>query len=252
MQKTEESTSNGAGVGGVPGTSSNVPSQKQANNSNGTTPSTEPSQSSKSESATYGVNRVTRHTIAPAGGIRRLTAAIVVDDVIKRKQDAKGKWQEVRAKRSPEEIKLITDLAQAAIGFNSARGDVVTVQNLSFDRPDVVDPAPLTLAEKAQKQMNSNASLIRYGVLFAMFGLVYMLMIRPIQKRILGSEPKELSLSSDDDLAALAAPQENADRASEASLLERTMSIKKELTEFVHQDPDAGATAIRAWLKEGV
>ena len=33
------------------------------------------------------------------------------------------------------ELKLIGELAQAAIGFDSSRGDVVSIQNLSFDHP---------------------------------------------------------------------------------------------------------------------
>ncbi|SEF62511.1 flagellar M-ring protein FliF [Bryocella elongata] len=249
MQKTEETSTNGAGVGGVPGTSSNVPSAKAPTPANGATPA-EPSQSSKSESASYGVNRVTRHILAPAGGIRRLTAAIVVDDVVHRKQDAKGKWVETRTKRTPEELKLIAELAQASIGYSQPRGDVVSVQNLSFDRPEVVEPAPLTLVQRTQKQIDGNASLIRYGVLFAMFGLVYLLMIRPIQKRALGGKSNDLG----DGSLEKALPSQLQDalpQMSEATIAERTLALKKELTDFVEKDPDSGATAIRAWLKEG-
>ena len=54
-------------------------------------------------------------------------------------------------KRDPQELKLIADLAQAAIGFNSARGDVISVQNLSFERPEPVETTPLSLAEQAKK-----------------------------------------------------------------------------------------------------
>jgi flagellar M-ring protein FliF len=251
MQKTEELSTNGAGAGGVPGTSSNVPSAKAAQ-TNGSTPSADPTQSSKSESATYGVNRVTRHILAPAGGIRRLTAAIVVDDVVHRKQDNKGKWVETRVKRTPDELKLIADLAQAAIGYSQPRGDVVSVQNLAFDRPEIVEPAPLTFVQKAQKQVDGNASLIRYGVLFAMFGLVYMLMIRPIQKRALGGVVKELPSPDAGALQALATTVPEAlPGLSSVHLAERTQVLRKELTDFLEKDPDSGATAIRAWLKEG-
>ncbi len=107
MQNSEEMTSPGAGAGGVPGTSSNVPSAK-AN-----APATairELGESSKTSSATYGVNKTTRHSIEPAGGIRRLTAAVLLDDAIDRKLE-KGKWVETHHKRSPEELKVISDLA---------------------------------------------------------------------------------------------------------------------------------------------
>ncbi len=40
------------------------------------------SQSSKSESGTYGVNKLVRHTIQPAGQIKRIAAALLVDDAV--------------------------------------------------------------------------------------------------------------------------------------------------------------------------
>src|ERR1700761_277113 len=101
MQKTAEGTGAGTAVGGIPGTSSNVPSAKTSQASTDAT--TDPGASSSSESATYGVNRTMRRTISPAGRIRRVTAAVVVDDAIDRQQE-KGKWAETRHKRSPEEI----------------------------------------------------------------------------------------------------------------------------------------------------
>jgi len=39
-----------------------------------------------------------------------------------------------RRKRTPEELKQIEQLASAVIGLDTARGDNVTVQNLSFQQ----------------------------------------------------------------------------------------------------------------------
>ena len=121
--------------------------------------------------------------------IRRVTAAVLLDDVIERKQE-KGKWVETHHKRTPEELKTISELAQAAIGFNSARGDVISVQNLAFERPVVADLPPITFAEKARKGINDYASVIRYAGMMALFLLVYVLMLRPIQKRALAATPQ--------------------------------------------------------------
>ena len=35
--------------------------------------------------------------------------------------------------RSADELRNLTALAQAAVGFDTARGDVLTVQDLAFD-----------------------------------------------------------------------------------------------------------------------
>ena len=126
MQRSEEITGPGAAIGGVPGTSSNVAAAKPVASATPGAPAhgcpptvvRDPGQSSKTESATYGVNRTTRHVIEPAGSIRRVTAAVLLDDAIERKQE-KGKWVETHHKRTPEELKTISELAQAAIGFNS-------------------------------------------------------------------------------------------------------------------------------------
>jgi flagellar M-ring protein FliF len=255
MQRSEESTGPGAAVGGVPGTSSNVASAKPVVSTapGAATPPAGPTtvtkdlgQSSKTESATYGVNHTTRHVIEPAGSIRRVTAAVLLDDAIERKQE-KGKWVETHHKRTPEELKVISDIAQAAIGFNSARGDVISVQNLSFDRPVVAEMPPVTFAEKARKGLNDYSSVIRYTGLMVLFLLVYMLMVRPIQTRALAASTPLLPAgraSADAELEA-GAPTESA-----ASLALRSSMLRKQLAEFVKAEPESSTNAVRAWLRE--
>jgi flagellar M-ring protein FliF len=207
----------------------------------------DPGQSSKTDSNTYGVNRTTRHVIEPAGGIRRLTAAVVLDDAVERKQQ-NGKWTETRRKRTPDELKLIGDLAQAAIGFNSVRGDVVSVQNLSFDRPATDEAGPPTLVDQARKGLTDYSLIIRYAVLLALFGLVYFLTIRPIQKRIL-STPNSRLMSSNTPVQTAAQEKEPAlEPASTIAL--RSVALKKQLAEFVKAEPESSTVAVRAWLRE--
>jgi flagellar M-ring protein FliF len=205
-------------------------------------------EASKTENATYGVNKTTRHMIEPAGGIRRLTAAVLVDDVVDRKQDTKGKWVETHHKRSPEDLKLISELAQAAIGFNSARGDVISVQNLSFDRgPAPVDAPPPTMIDKVRKGVNDYSSVVRYAGLVVLFLLVYMLMLRPIQQRALAALPAP---SPEAQMAALASPETEATAEAAAAMQLRTQVLKKQLADFVKSEPESSTNAVRAWLRE--
>jgi flagellar M-ring protein FliF len=244
MQHSEESSGPGAGVGGVPGTSSNVPSAKKKASPN--TVARDAGQSSRTDNNTYGVNKTTRHVIEPAGSIRRLTAAVVLDDAVTRQQQ-NGKWVETHQRRRPEELRMITELAQAAIGFNSDRGDVISVQNLTFDRPPTDDDEPVSLMDRARKGLTDYSSVIRYGALSALFLLVYLLMIRPIQKRVLATPApahaavNALPHAKSEDLPVV----ETA-----ASLAQRSMIIKKQLAEFVKAEPESSTTAVRAWLRE--
>jgi len=241
MQHSEETMGSGAGIGGVPGTSSNVPGAKAGTSA---AVAKDTSQSSKTDSATYGVNRVTRHIIEPAGRVRRLTAAILVDDVIERKQ-VKGKWTEERHKRQPQDMKLISELAQAAIGFDSTRGDVVSVENLTFDHAAVEDTAPVGFAERARKGLSDYAMVVRYGVLLVLFVLVYFLMIRPIQKRAFAALPLVDALPT-----AVGATETPALPDNSAILAERALLLKKQLSDFVQAEPENSTTAVRAWLRE--
>jgi flagellar M-ring protein FliF len=242
MQHSEEISAPGAGTGGVPGTSSNVPGAKV----DPAKTSTALTQSSRTDNNTYGVNKITRHVIEPAGGIRRITAAVLIDDATERKRE-NGKWTEVRHKIQPEELKVISDLSQAVVGFNSARGDVMSVQNVAYDRGDPTDVEPTTFVDKSRKALNDYSTAIRYAVLLGLFLVVYMLAIRPIQKKVLAPEEVVVPELPAPEMveAELSAAAESA-----ASLAERSMVLKKQLAEFVKADPESSTTAVRAWLRE--
>jgi flagellar M-ring protein FliF len=243
MQHSEETSGPGAAAGGVPGTSSNVP--KSSKNAAKTAPK-DLGQTSRTDNNTYGVNKTVHHVIEPAGSIRRLTAAVVLDDAVERQQ-TNGKWVETRHRRSPDELKMISEVAQAAIGFNSARGDVISVQNLTFDRPPTEDASPDTVFDRARKGLNDYSSAIRYSALLALFLLVYLLMIRPIQKRVLATPLPALGASK---ALPLAEPHNVEMIEPSDTVAQRSIFLKRQLDEFVRAEPETSTTAVRAWLRE--
>jgi len=243
MQHSEEGSGPGAATGGVPGASSNVPGAKASVPKSITKGS---GQYSMTDNNSYGVNRTTRHVIEPAGSIRRLTAAVLLDDAIERKQ-VNGKWTESYHKRQPEELQHISELAQAAIGFNSTRGDVISVQNLTFDRAEAEDIPPTTLLDKARKGLNDYSSEVRYAALLALFLLVYQLMIRPIQKRVLAAPNPLLAQNR---IPVQTEPEAGVMLESSTNLVQRNLLLKKQLVEFVKSEPESSTTAVRAWLRE--
>jgi flagellar M-ring protein FliF len=240
IQRSDEQTGPASGVGGVPGTASNIPQGK---------PNVPPpvgvdsSQTSKTESATYGVNKTTSHSIEPAGRIRRITAALVVDDDVKRKLGTNGKWTETRLKRSPQELKQIELLAQNAIGLDSSRGDVISVENLAFDRTEEPDVPPTTILDRARKGVSDFSSVVRYAMLLILFGLAYLLMIRPVQKRVLagGAQTPEQPL-----LTGPAMPLPLPAPAMDAV---RTLQLKEQVVEQVRSEPANSARVVQAWLR---
>jgi flagellar M-ring protein FliF len=240
IQRSDEQTGPGAGVGGVPGTTSNVPQSKP----NVPSPiGADANQSSKTESATYGVNKITSHSIEPAGRIRRITAALVVDDLVKRKLGPSGKWAETRTKRSAQELSQIEVLAQNAIGLDKARGDVISVENLAFDRPDETDVPALTVLDRARKGVSDFSSVVRYAMLLVLFAMAYFLMIRPVQKRALASA----SVSPEHPLlAGVMAPLPLPAGAEETI---RSLQLKERVVEQVKAQPTSSARVVQAWLR---
>lgn len=241
MQRSQEGGA-AAGAGGVPGTSSNIKAKTSA-----AAAANAAGPMSTSESATYGVNKSVRHEIDPAGGIRRITAAIVLDDAPLRTWQ-KDHWVTTRRRRTPDELKTISDLAQAAIGFNATRGDVVSVQNLGFDRPEDEDAGPETIMDRVRKQLEGFSAYIRYGVLLILFLLVYLLMVRPFQKKVLAT-PIPAPLPPRPPMPQMEAPVVEA--SASASVTHRSLELKKELTEFVRAEPETSTAAVRAWMQEG-
>ncbi len=249
MQRSEERVG-GSTVGGVPGTSSNVPGAKADAASSVTG---DGNQNSKTESATYGVNKTVRRTSEPAGRIRRITAALLVDDMVETRQD-NGKSVAARKRWTPEGLKQVQELAQAALGLDAARGDLVSVQNISFDQPV---PAPLPAPpwpERIRTLLNDWSNLVRYGIIVLLFGATYALIIRPIKSQAImtmkelpaqkrrsvssvAGEAPALGLSGDG-LAALAVPPEKA------------KLLKKQVLDKVKHEPQSSSQLVRTWLRE--
>ncbi len=242
-QKSEDVAGGSAVPTGVPGTASNVPNKQPKPES----PIS--SQSSKTESATYGVNKTVVHTVTPAGRVARITAAILVDDEMVRSV-VKGKATYTRRKRSQEELDKIRELAEAVVGFDAKRGDTISVENISFNS-DVADtdlPAA-TWTNKVQKTVSDYSSLFRPVSLLALFVLAWLFLVRPVQKHVL----TPAYLPPRNESAALGAPQTEAMGMHPPELgrgTVRAAQLKEQTAEMIRNKPVHTARAVQAWLRE--
>ncbi len=177
VQRSEQTSGQQAIAVGVPGTASNAPNSQSL-------PvypqQSTPPQSAKTESSTYGASRMVRHKIESPGRLRRLTAAIVVNDrLVQAAQKGKAAvWQQ----RSADELRNLTALAQAAVGFDSGRGDVLTVQDIPFDH-NRADPPASAVASAAQTLENSPL-LMKYAALLITMLVLVASGIRPGLRRL--------------------------------------------------------------------
>ena len=239
MQRTEQSTGPQAVAAGVPGVASNAPNSQAL-------PvyphETVPPQTAKTESGTYGVSKTVRHLTQEPGRIRRLTAAIVVND---RELQPAGKnkpavWQP----RSAEELRNLTALAQAAVGFDTTRGDVVTVQDLGFEDNHAVQGS--STVSRALEDAESSPVLVKYVAILMGLLLVIAFGVRPALQRAGAPgkgarRSKELPAAAATPLAAPEPPPVDLGRA-------RAQEVFEQVTGQVKKQPAQTSRLLQSWI----
>lgn len=176
MQRTEQSTGGQPVAAGVPGTASNAPN---AHALPVYPQQTTPAGTAKTESGTYGASKTVRHVVENPGKVHRMTAAIVVNDRLSQvaAQGRAAQWQP----RSQEELRNLTALAQAAVGYDSTRGDLLTVEDLAFEENRTALPA--TRMGQLLSEAENSPVLVKYAALLAGMVVVLAFGVRPALRR---------------------------------------------------------------------
>ena len=254
VQRTEDVAGGTAIPSGVAGTSSNLPVPKakpaapKSEQTSAAAPVQSNTQSSKTESAQYGVNKMIIHTVTPAGRIQRITAALLVDDAVVR-TNQNGKITTTRQKRSQDELSRIQGLAEAAIGFDAKRGDTISVQNLSFDTgANEADLPTANWTTKVQKTVTDYSSVLRPLSILMLFLMAYLLVIRPVQKHALGRG--ELGAGLQPALADGATHSISAGSQDPAEIARRAAQLKEQTFGLARKSPVDTARAMQAWMRE--
>jgi flagellar M-ring protein FliF len=127
-----ESTSQGSAAGAVT-VASNLPDGDAADGG-GTS-----SEDSESRTMTnYEVSEISREVLRAPGAVRRLTVAVLVNDVAVTDEAGVTTW----TPRAPEELAALSELVGAAVGLDAGRGDVITVKSMPFERPAALGEGP--------------------------------------------------------------------------------------------------------------
>jgi flagellar M-ring protein FliF len=270
-QQHSEEVAGGANPAGVPGVTSNVPGSNAAvvppaapavpAPAAGTAAATAvpamaggisglmsaiDNQSSKTDSSTFAVSKNIRHVTNPAGRVRRITASVLIDDAIDSKDD-KGKPSTIRRKRTPEEMTAIEKLARAAIGVDDQRGDVLAVENLSFQTVPLEIPAAPGKLEKWRLRLWPWIGVLRYLGITLLFLAVYALVLNPVKKNAIAAFkqiPSRLSPVLGGGGPEKTDLPEVGDEARHAG------SLKKELAEKIKAEPAAASRLVQAWIHD--
>ncbi|MFZ0774265.1 MAG: flagellar M-ring protein FliF C-terminal domain-containing protein, partial [Candidatus Sulfotelmatobacter sp.] len=275
-QEHSEENSTGTAPAGVPGTASNVPAATAPAAAPGAPPAATPAgtasiptpspvaasaaalgaeqSSSRSDSTTYAISKSLHRSVEPAGRVRRIAAAVLVDDAVEVTEQA-GKRTTARRKRTADEMKEIEQLARAAIGVDAQRGDVLAVENLSFQELPLETPLPPAKSEHWRRLLEPWLWVLRYLALAALFLVVYALVLRPVKKQAIAAFrelPKKLAQRN----SAQPLPASGvAGLAGESGLPQgegqRTQQLTRMLTDKVKAEPAAASRLVESWVREG-
>lgn len=187
-QISENSTST-AGPQGIPGAASNTPPGAAATPPPATAAT--PTETSKNATRNYELDRTLQHTRQPAGRVKRVSVAVLVDHVPRAGANGKVSDQPLSA----AELTRVEALVKQAVGFSADRGDTVSVMNAPFVREAIPVEAP-NWWENPQLRDALRLVLGAIVVLALLFGV-----LRPALRQISGP-PKALPGRSDDPLSA--------------------------------------------------
>ena len=178
---------------GIPGATSNQPppapaAQNAAQNGaqNATAQSaattTPPTQSTRSETRNYELDRTLSHTRQALGRLRRISVAVLVDNLPRVGADGKIS----NAALTAEELAKVEALVKQAVGFDASRGDSVTVQNAPFVAQAVEAPQEMPLWQRSDvrdyARQGIGALVVLGLIIFILRPLLRQLVLGPVRK----------------------------------------------------------------------
>lgn len=265
-EQTSEEHNTLAAAQGVPGALSNQPTAagaapETAASANGAAGQSQPAGSAtRNATRNFELDKTITHTRLATGMLRRLSVAVVVDDKHVSQADGHPKHQS----HSPEDIGRFTELVKQAVGFDSGRGDQVTVTNVAFKTPEALETVPSDPFWRQGWFLDALKQLAAVlVVLFLLMGV-----LRPalrllggpsedeIRASLLAQEEAKKTAAFDENGIPVAVPAGGHNAPSLAApdmlLLDMPQSYEHRLEyvkRLVDDDPKVVAQVIKTWIK---
>jgi flagellar M-ring protein FliF len=136
--------------------------------------------SSKSTTRNYEIDRTLAYTRQPAGKLKRLTVAVLIDNM--RSTDKDGKVKEVAL--TAQQLEHVTQLVKDAVGFDEARGDNVNVVNAGFTAEPTVPEGELESPAFWESPLFLNIAKLVAGL--AILLVLILSVLRPMMRSLVG------------------------------------------------------------------
>jgi flagellar M-ring protein FliF len=260
--RSERSVEEGVGSsqrGGVPGVVSNLSNDPKLL----APPEGTSEQSNRTENVkNFEVSRAVVKSSQARGKLVRLSAAVMVDGTTEMvteasadpKAAAAAKPKKVFKPLSPEMLAQVEGIVKSAIGFDSARGDVVTVENMPFYEADESLTTELEASRKSDfwfRVIGMASPIIALLAFVFFFWKILKFLLTPTDAevdltRLLPTGIQELEQELEQERSKAAIPE-----FVPAVDLEQLGEIMSENSRLVKENPQQAALLIRYWLNDG-
>jgi flagellar M-ring protein FliF len=262
-EQTSEETSRGGGdaAGGVPGSLTNQPPAggvavaaaahpassagaagngavaAPAPNPVATAVAASPESSSKQSTRSYEIDRTVSYSHNPGGRIKRVTVAVLLDNVRGVGADGKATEQPLKA----AQLEDITRLVKNAVGFDEARGDSVNVVNAPFlTQTETLKPEEVPLWQRPWLM-----SVLRLTLGAVVLLALALFVLRPLIKNLAGAVVSPV--------AVMAAPAAQIEAGGAGAGNGGPLAYEQQVVQartLVTQDPKRVAQVVRTWVGE--
>lgn len=126
----------------------------------------------------FEVSETRREVERHPGAVRRMTVAVLIDGVRTPSEDGALTW----APRPAEELDALRELVASAVGFDEARGDVITLRSLPFEPVSAIG----TEASSGLFSMTNIdvMSLMKWAFLLAALLVIAIFILKPILRAV--------------------------------------------------------------------
>lgn len=180
-QQTEEELLDGSRMNptGIPGSRSNLPGAED-------TGQVGFKQNVRKELKTsnFEVPKTVRNIREAAGGVERISVAVLVDGVVQTVTKDDGTVEEKWTPRSPEDLAKYETIVKNAIGFSPNRGDSVKIENIQFQKEDFGESEKLLTTLEKRKLLYALFYWSLLGFALAMF---FFIVVKPFMRWITDS-----------------------------------------------------------------
>jgi len=208
------------------------------------TTATPPENSSKQETRNFEIDRTLSYSHQPGGRIKRVTVAVLLDNVHSTGADGKETAQPL----STAQIGDITRLVKSAIGFDEARGDSVSVVNAAFrDEAVTLTPETVPLWQRPW---------VMYAVRLGLGAIVLLVLalgvLRPLLRNLTATPAGTAALAGGgpltiDGVTGQAASGAAGGASGQPLVFEQQIVQARNL---VTQDPKRVAQVVKTWVAE--